>query len=505
MKVPTILLVFVSLLPASYGQPDVSPSKSPVRNVILFLSEDQGPDLGCMGTRGLATPAIDGFAKTGVLFEKAFCMSPVCSPSKMAMFTGTYPQTNSAYRNVPNYGTNFPLKGDPSNLVLGGVHEDLPTLIEILRDHGFFTATSHKSHVQPIRKWPYSKGYGQPTTPVAARKFIADLVKCAGDKPFYMTFGVGAPHLPFRGILKDQKLWSPTDGLAGDGHATNVDAKALTVPNCYPDVLGVRQDIADYYGAIQCVDTVFGAVLAELKAQGVLDNTLVIYTSDHGIGLHRAKQSIYATGTHIPFIFAGAGIAENIRISTPVSHLDVLPTLMDYLGLPAVPGLSGSSLMPILRGETTTVSGRKTILTAAHEKYDGRGVTDGHYYYIRNIRKIAGASLEAPQTGLNDDQFWYKPGDYAKKSGPWFNRTYAATLAATGTPGRKLLSDLLSAHVPDEELFDLDTDPWCVKDLAEEPTLAEVKQNLAAELQQWRDRTGDYKKSPAEMKRRTTR
>jgi len=485
------------MLACVVGMIPVTPAEAleqSVRNIILFLSEDQSADLGCMGTLGLSTHAVDSFASTGVLFEKAFCLSPVCSPSKMAMFTGTFPHQNSARHNVTNYGTGFPLVGDPSNLRLGGVRENLPTLIEILRSNGYFTATSHKSHVQPIRKWPYHKGYGQPTTASAARSYIKDLIKTAGDRPFYMTFGIGAPHLPFRGILQDQKKWSKTGGLTGDGHATNVDAHAITVPDCYPDQPGVRQDYADYYGAIQCVDTVFGAVISALRDKGVLDDTLVIYTSDHGIGLHRAKQSIYATGTRVPFIIAGPGIPANRRISAPVSHLDLVPTLLDALGIPKPPEMHGSSLMPILNGKATTVAGRKTIMAAADDKCISRAVCDGRYYYVRNIRKITGSTLRQPvlnprgidpllDRGLNTDQ--YLGGS------PWFNRTFDATINAKETTGRQLLSDLLTGSVPDVELFDLDADPWCVRNLADDPSLSYVKADLAAELEKWSEKTGD--------------
>jgi N-sulfoglucosamine sulfohydrolase len=476
-----------------------------VRNIVLFLTEDQSVDLGCMGTRGLSTPNVDAFARSGVLFEKAFCLSPVCSPSKMAMFTGTYPHSNSAYRNVPNYGTEFPLVGDPSNLALGGVHEDLPTLIEILRNHGYFTATSHKTHVQPVRKWPYHKGYGELTTAAAAADCIRDLVASAGDRPFYMTFGIGAPHLPFRAILKNQNHWSDQGGLTGDGHATQVDAKAIKVPDCYPDVPGVRQDIADYYGAIQCVDAVFGSVMSTLRDTGVLDQTLVIFTSDHGIGLHRAKQSIYATGTRVPLIIGGAGVTGERRIQAPVSHLDLVPTLLDHLGIPKSPGMQGSSLVPILGGKTTRVEERNTIMAAAHDKYDSRAVCDGRYYYVKNNRKIHGSRLKMPQVntrgidpvldrGLNTDQYLAGP--------PWFNRTFAATLEARDSDGYRLLSDLLAGTVPDEELFDLDADPWCVHNLAAKPELATLKAELRRELDRWRQSTGDCDDSPATLKRR---
>ena len=483
-------------------QDDKGAGASRIRHVILFLAEDHGTDLGCMGTRGLDTPALDSFAASGVLFEKAFCLSPVCSPSKMAMFTGTYPHENSACRNVPNYGTEFPLEGDPSELSLGGVHEDLPTLIEILRENGYYTAVSHKTHVQPVRKWPYHKGYGQLTTPAAARSAIRDLVERAGKKPFYMTFGIGAPHLPFRSILQNQKRWIPEGGLTGDGRAIDIDAGAIEVPGCYPDVPGVRQDIADYYGAIECVDRVFGAVIDQLRESGILDQTLVIYTSDHGMGLHRAKQSIYAAGTRIPWMIAGPGIRKNVRIQAPVSHLDFLPTLLDTLRLPAISELKGHSLKPILMGNENTVRQRSTIMTSSHERYQGRGVCNGKYYYIRNVSKITRSSLANPNRGLNADQYSYKPGDYGDASGPWFNRTYAATLGAGGTPQRQLLADMLEGRVPDEELFDLDKDPWCLTNLARDPSHEALRNILREELETWRRMTHDHPASTKSLVRR---
>jgi hypothetical protein len=244
------------------------------------------------------------------------------------------------------------------------------------------------------------------------------------------------------------------------------------------------------------VDTVFGAVIAALRDKGVLDHTFVIYTSDHGIGLHRAKQSIYAAGTHVPFIIAGPGIQPNRRISAPVSHLDLVPTLLDALAIPKPPEMHGSSLMPILTGKESTVAGRKTIMAAADDKSFSRAVCDGRYYYIRNLRKIARSTIRLPipnprgidpllDRGLNTDQ--YLGGD------PWFNRTYESTVSADGSTGRRLLSDLLTGSVPDVELFDLDADPWCVRNLADDPTLAPIKTELAAEMAKWRAMTFDHR------------
>ncbi len=470
------------------------------QTIILFLSEDQSPHLGCLGTVGLDTPNLDRFGAGGVVFERAFSLSPVCSPSKMAMYTGTYSHMNSAWRNVENYGTEFPLPGgrDPSKLHFGGVHEDLPTLIEILNDRGYFTAVSHKSHVQPVRKFPYRKGYGQPESPARAEEFVRDALQEAGDRPLFFLFGIGAPHLPFRGILKDNGLWSDSGGLAGDGHAKNVDAKAIAVPDCYPDVPGVRQDMADYYGAIECVDAVFGGVLAALEAAGERENALILFTSDHGIGLHRAKQSIY--GLHVPLLVGGAGVAGGARITAPVSHLDLVPTLLDYAGIQQMPSMFGKSLRPVLAGKQTGFPDRKTVLAASHHFQDSRAVCDGRYYYIRNIRKPEGAdldSLDGVKEVLNTDQW--------QEGAPWYNRAFEATRAATGTPQRELLRQLVEGDVPEEELYDLSADLWMTNNLVDHPEKATVLDALRSELAEWRQRTEDCDNSPAQLQRREKR
>lgn len=466
----------------------------PLRQIVFFLTEDQGPDLGCLGTKALDTPNIDQLGKSGVIFEHAFALSPVCSPSKMALFTGTYPHTNSAHRNVSNYGVEFPLKGDPSELKLGGVHEDLPTLIEILRDRGWHTAISSKTHVQPIRKFPYHQGHPNPGTPAAARRIIENTIRAAGKRPFFLCFNVGSPHLPFRSLPKANKVWDENGGLLGDGGVTNVDPAEIEVPNSMPDVPGVRQDWADYYGAIEVVDSLFGAVRSALTDAGLDDRTLLVFSGDHGIGLHRFKQSIY--GLQVPLLIDGPGIDGSRKITEPVSHFDLAPTFLDFAGIPVPPSMGGKSLLPILKGETGFAD-RETILTACHERYDARAVCDGRYYFIRNIRQIKGASLAQPSKALNADQFQGGP--------PWFNRAYDATLEATGSPQRELLRILVEGKLPETELYDLENDPWCVANLAENPELAAVRRRLEEELKQWRTSTHDYQKSPGEVKRRSRR
>ncbi len=477
----------------------------PIRNILFFLTEDQSPDLGVLGTVGLDTPNIDALATSGVNFTRSFALSPVCSPSKMALFTGTYPHENSAQRNVTNYGTNFPLSGDPSNLNLGGVHEDLPTLIEVLNDNGWYTAITSKSHVQPIRKFPYQEGFGAaasyPEVPADVTSYVNQTVTNAGDRPFFLCLNVAAPHLPFRTIAINNSVWNPTGGLLGDGGVTNVDPTSIVVPASVPDVPAVRQDFADYYGAIEIIDDHYAAARDALIANGVDGETLIIFSSDHGNGLARFKQSIY--GLQVPLIIDGPGVSGGRTITEPISHLDLMPTFLDFAGIPQMPSLKGKSLLPILAGDSGFAD-RNTILTATHEKYDARAVTDGQYYYVQNIRQVdpqnnSGnpTSYHYPQAALNADQY--------SSGSPWHNRSFDATKADNTTPQYELLRQILEGDLADEELYDLNTDLWCTVNLANNPAYHSIKAQLRNELQTWRMRTDDYNSDPSEMTRRTER
>ncbi|GEM_PF-2030145 len=478
---------------------------APLRNILFFMTEDQSPDLGVLGTAGLDTPHLDALATAGVNFTRTFALSPVCSPSKMALFTGTYPHENSAYRNVTNYGTDFPLLGDPSKLGLGGVHEDLPTLIEVLRDRGWFTAISSKSHVQPVRKFPYHEGFGEgvsyPKVPADVTSYINQTVAEAGDRPFFLCLNVAAPHLPFRTIAINNGLWDPEGGLLGDGGVTNVDANTVVVPNSFPDVPAVRQDFADYYGAIEIIDGHYAAARDALIANGIAGETLIVFTSDHGNGLSRIKQSIY--GLQIPLLIDGPGVSGGRTITAPVSHLDLMPTFLDFANIAQMPSLKGKSLLPILAGDSSFAD-RSTILTATHEKYDARGVTDGHYYYVRNIRQVDATnnsggptSYDFPQAALNADQY--------TSASPWYNRSFDAIKADNTTPQYELLRQILEGDLPEEELYDLNADLWCTQNLANNPAYTAIKATLRSELAQWRIHTEDYNANPAELTRRTER
>jgi hypothetical protein len=160
--------------------------------------------------------------------------------------------------------------------------------------------------------------------------------------------------------------------------------------------------------------------------------------------------------------------------------------------------------LPILADDIDSFPDRETILTATHEKYDARGVTDGQYYYVRNIRQVDATNNSGnptgyvfPQAALNADQ--YTGGN------PWFNRSFDAIKADDSTPQYELLRQILEGDLPEDELYDLDADLWCTINLAADPAYASIKAKLRGELAAWRVYTEDYNADPSELTRRTAR
>jgi N-sulfoglucosamine sulfohydrolase len=481
------------------------------RHIIIFMAEDQGYDWSGAGTAGLSTPALETLAARGVSFSRAFAAASVCSPSKMSLYTGLYPHQHSGVRNVPNSGVAFPLDRDTSNLVRGGIHEDLPTLVEIFSSRGWHSAITLKTHVQPLRKFPFAQGFEpqEVATPIGVSRVVKQAFEAATDRPLFLLVNVAGPHLPFRMLPRANGTWSDRGGLVGDGTVLEVENRAIEVPEAYPDLPAVRQDFTDYLGAIQVVDAMVGETLKTLERLGEIDSTLLIYTSDHGMGLHRAKQSIYAAGLHVPLILSGPGIAESVQTATPVTHLDLTPTLLDYAEIPVMEHYAGRTLWPVLSGRASTIPDRTTVMLSNNDKYDARAVTDGRHYYIRNLRQPTGGRLKVPEfpaksyadsalaPALNDDQ--YDP------RAPWFNRTFLATVSGGPSPQRELLRQLVEGDMPEEELYDLAADPSMVRNLVADPDLRRVRAELRGELTRWRLATSDTLDDSRKLKRRTRR
>jgi N-sulfoglucosamine sulfohydrolase len=456
-------------------------SVSAKTNVVLILADDMSPDLSMLGTPGIETPHIDALAKEGVYFEHAFSASASCSPSRTAILTGMWPHSNGNWRNVHTPPLNLPDAAFTSKSKFQdkvGIGRNVATLPELFQANGYYTAITQKLHLSPAWRYPYDGRDPVQSMPVRFNTVIRQFVEEAGDKPFFIQANVAAPHRPYRTHLKH----NPNQELPA--------ADSIEVPPFLPDVPGVRRDMQEYFACVEIADACVGAILDALEAKGMRDDTLIIFTSDQGMPIHHAKASGYPGGMRIPMAITGPGVVGKRINHTPVSQIDLAPTILDYLGIQIPDSMQGLSLMPVIRG-ADLLAGRQYVFAEHNshgpdprEHYPQRVATDGEWYYIRN---------------LNPGKSQYLPADL-RGVDVWGNHAHAAIVAAKEThPFQAWLLERFSQPRPAEHLYHLEADPWGVNDLADHPAAQAKLSELSAVMDRWREITSDIEKSPLEI------
>ncbi|MCL4484100.1 MAG: sulfatase, partial [Bacteroidetes bacterium] len=436
-------------------------------NFLLLLTDDQSYHLSLIGTPGIQTPNMDYLAKQGVFFTKAYAAAASCSPCRSSILTGMYPHSNGHWRN-----TVTPVMTDPdvqfgrnsTKVDKVGVHEDLPTLIEILNKNGYITGITEKFHLSPPWKFPFNYHYPANMAPESQYKAAISFFKKSINNPFFLEVNIGNTHRPWRAHIKQAGL-------------PEVSPNKVQIPPNWPDTEITREDYAEYLSTVEHADAVIGEVLKALNESGQAENTIIIFTSDQGFCYHRAKASTYDWGVHIPLSFTGPGIAKSILTPELVSHVDVTPTVLDFAGISIPSNVQGKSLRLMLKGKTKT-SGESFVFSEhnAHgpspeEYYPTRTVTDGHFRYIRNLRNQI--VPDYPIERFVTDPVWAnKPKGLAwmcwdaTSGGPWDNHAFAEIIK--NKEKFPVQYNLLRATFfrPKEELYDLVNDPYEMKNLA---------------------------------------
>lgn len=364
-------------------------------NVLLMVSDDLAATLGSYGHPQAQTPHLDALAREGVLFSRAYCQFPHCNPSRSSFLSGLRPNqtrvsdnADSLYVNIPDVLTlphHFRQQGYATARCGKLFHLGIPTGLESMDDPqawDFGTPFKDERPYPPKRNSAVSVQTGKKQGLVwqeipgdddqlcdgaFATTAIGWLKKREADKPFFLAVGFHRPHLPLVAPAKYFDLYPLEKITLPDAPANDVEdipapARNGSVPGyamtSTPEQR--RASIRAYLACVSYVDAQAGRLLASLKEQGLLENTIVIFTSDHGwhLGEHGLwhKRSLFEESARVPLIVSAPGMKGNGRTAQGLAELtDLYPTLCDLCGIPAPSHLQGKSLRPVLNDPASSV------------------------------------------------------------------------------------------------------------------------------------------------------
>ncbi len=454
---PLLLL----LLGLSFTTPAMADSRP---NILWISCEDISPHLGCYGHAEATTPNLDQLAQQGVRYTNASTVTGVCATCRASIITGMYPSTlgNQFMRcsvDLPDHVQLFP---------------------KYLRDAGYYCTNNSKTDYnvtgQHNRCWDES----------SRKAHWRDRPR--KDQPFFAVFNFTTTHESR--VFKYERPPTLSDSELHD------PAK-MQLPPYYPDTPITRRDWAHYFDKITAMDKQVGELLGQLEADGLADRTIVIYWSDHGVGLPRAKRWIYQSGTHVPLIVR---IPEKFRrpdqalpgsvSSELVSLMDLGPTTMNLVGLGRPDYMHGRAFLGEDRSEPREYL--FTIRDRMDERYDLiRAVRDEQYKYIRNFQSFKPYFqiinyMEQEHT-MQELRRLHRQGDLTE-----------------------VAAQFMADQKPLEELYDLHVDPHEVENLIDQvdtrPELREALNRLTQQQRQWMFETRDTGLIPeADMARRAKR
>lgn len=421
-------------------------------NLLILHCHDLGRHLGCYGVPTLRTPHLDRLAAEGVRFDQAHCTAPQCSPARASLFTGRYPAHNGVL-GLCHPPFSFDL--DPA----------VPHLGQLLTAAGYTTAGIGIIHetMSGGARCGYQRYDGASRATQVADLAIQRLGEFAAEpgRPFALVAGAFEPH-------RMPKLWadaSQDQGFLGPDLAPD-SSLGITVPPWLQDTPTAREELAELQGAILQLDTQVGRILAALAASPAAADTIVLFTTDHGLALPRAKCSLYDPGTSVSLLLHDPARPHwrGRQVAAQVSHLDVLPTLLARCGLDAPPGLPGRDLAAVIEGRDPGHAELCTQMTW-HDFYDP----------IRAIRTPTHKLMLNFSANLS----------FMDPSQTWHPRCRPVVPA---NPVR--------ARHPLVELYDLAADPHERSNRADDPALATVRADLLARLAAHLRRTGDVLLQP---------
>lgn len=452
--------------PVRGARPSVAPKRP---NILLIVSDDNGPHFSCYGDPNVTTPHLDGLAAEGVRLQRAFVTQSICSPARSSIFTGLYPHQNGQIGLATHNYAMF---------------REFANLPSVLKSAGYRTGIIGKLHVNPESAFAFDYRWRDPEFVSYGSRDVAKIAEMAGSfmkdesKPFFLMVNHPDAHWPF---LRQQK-GVPPDPL---------DPKDIgDLPFGGVDTDRIRGYIANYYNCILRLDTGVGLLLDQVAASGHRDDTLVVYVGDHGPNFSRGKGTCYETGLQVPFLLRWPGvISEGLVLDELVSIIDILPTVLEAARLEPRQSLPGKSLFPLLRGDK--VAWREYVFGEWHAGnpriyFPQRSVRDDRF---KLIVSLLDDRPNAPAVQASDPRWWV-------------NGATAEEIARAPEVVRNGYETWM--HPPGEELYDLESDPEEFDNLAGRPEFAAIQERLRQALRTWQQQTGDGLADPENLARLTS-
>ncbi len=446
-----LALLFASLIscvPSAEKNQAAEPTTFPDRPNILWIScEDMSPRLGCYGDPVAQTPNIDKLATEGARYTHVFTSAPVCAPCRSGIITGMYQTAIGTHHMRTSHGRNPREMPAPYSTVPPHYVKAFP---EYLRAAGYYCTNNVKTDYQfaafgeePVTIWDESSNKAH----YRNRK--------DKNQPFFAVFNYTMTH--------ESQQWS---------EPKKTDPATVVVPPYYPDTEPVRKSIAKMYDNIAILDSVVGVRLRELEEDGLAENTVVFFWSDHGDGFPRGKRWLYESGTRVPMVIRWPGFVQpGSIVDDLISSVDWGPTVLSMAKVEKPVHVQGKAFLGVNREES-----REYVYGATDrfdEAYDmARSVRNKQFLYIRNFNLNTPYVTWLPyraqspimqellrlhaEDGLNDVQKL------------WFQNTK-----------------------PAEELYDCEMDPHNLNNLAKDPAYHDVLARLRSVLDAWRTETKD--------------
>ncbi|MFK7850080.1 MAG: sulfatase [Akkermansiaceae bacterium] len=447
-RTATFIILGIQLLASTFA------SAKP--NILFAIADDWGLHAGAYGTNWVKTPAFDRVAKEGVLFQNAYTPNAKCAPSRACVITGRYPwQLEEAGNHLAYFPAKF--QSWPETLMQNGWHVGITG-----KGWGPGVAKDLNGKHRKITGIPYNKRKLKPTTSgITPTDYAANFSNFLNDategKPWCFWYGSLEPHRRYEfksGIMKGAKRLMEID----------------RIPSYWPDNETVRTDMLDYAYEVEHTDQHLGLMLAELEKRELLENTIVIVTSDHGMPFPRVKGHAYHDANHIPLAIRWpAGISKANRIiSDFVDFTDIAPTILELAEIPqeksGMAPISGKSLVPILKSKKTgqitperdhaLIGKERTDIGRPKDAgYPIRGLVHENFLFLKNFKPDRWPAGN-PETGYLDTD-----GSPAKSLILEMGRKNRANKFWQLNFGKR----------PSHELYDLATDPDCATNLADQP------------------------------------